>query len=87
MRQVYVRGNTFIAPDLFKLENTVTRQLPSDREYRRRLAGHFAQAEVDYAEQLFLTGRVRVDGSSTFGLDNQFATYPGAQLAWVFTRP
>jgi TonB-linked SusC/RagA family outer membrane protein len=86
MRQVFVRGNTFIAPAPFKLENTVTRQLPSDREYRRRLAGHYAQAEVDYAEQLFLTGRVRVDGSSTFGLDNQFATYPGGQLAWVFTR-
>jgi len=86
MRQVYVRGNTFIAPEPYKLENTVTRQLPSDREYRRRLAGHYAQAEVDYAEQLFLTGRVRVDGSSTFGLDNQFATYPGGQLAWVFSR-
>jgi TonB-linked SusC/RagA family outer membrane protein len=86
MRQVYVRGNTFIAPEPFKLENTVTRQLPSDREYRRRLAGHFAQAEVDYAEQLFLTGRLRVDGSSTFGLDNQFAVYPGGQAAWVFTR-
>lgn len=86
MRQVYVRGNTFMSPALFKLENTVTRQLPSDREYRRRLAGHFAQAEVDYDQQLFLTGRVRVDGSSTFGLDNQFATYPGAQAAWVFTR-
>jgi TonB-linked SusC/RagA family outer membrane protein len=86
MRQIYVRGNTFIAPFPYKLENTVTRQLPSDREYRRRLAGHYAQAEVDYAEQLFLTGRVRVDGSSTFGRDNQFATYPGGQVAWVFTR-
>jgi TonB-linked SusC/RagA family outer membrane protein len=85
MRQVYVRGNTFIAPEPFKLENTVTRQLPSDREYRRRIAGHYAQAEVDYAQQLFLTGRVRVDGSSTFGED-RFATYPGGQLAWVFTR-
>jgi TonB-linked SusC/RagA family outer membrane protein len=86
MRQVFVRGNQFIAPSPFKLENTVTRQLPSDREYRRRLAGHYAQAEVDLAEQLFLTGRVRVDGSSTFGTDNQFATYPGGQVAWVFTR-
>jgi len=85
MRQVYVRGNTWLAPEPFKLENTLTRQLPSDREYRRRLAGHFAQAEVDFAEQVFLTGRARVDGSSTFGED-RFALYPGAQLAWVFSR-
>jgi TonB-linked SusC/RagA family outer membrane protein len=86
MRQVYVRGNTWLAPEPFKLENTLTRQLPTDREYRRRIAGHYAQAEVDYAQQLFFTGRARLDGSSTFGLDNQFALYPGAQLAWVFTR-
>jgi TonB-linked SusC/RagA family outer membrane protein len=86
MRQVYVRGNTWLAPEPFKLENTLTRQLPSDREYRRRIAGHYAQAEVDYAEQVFVTGRARLDGSSTFGLDNQFALYPGAQLAWVFSR-
>jgi TonB-linked SusC/RagA family outer membrane protein len=85
MRQVFVRGNTWLAPSPFKLENTLTRQLPSDREYRRRIAGHFAQAEVDYADQLFLTGRARVDGSSTFGED-RFAFYPGAQLAWIFTR-
>jgi TonB-linked SusC/RagA family outer membrane protein len=86
MRQVNVRGNTFIAPEPYKLENTVTRTLPSDREYRRRLAGHFAQAEFDIADQLFLTGRLRVDGSSTFGLDHTFAAYPGGQLAWIFTR-
>jgi TonB-linked SusC/RagA family outer membrane protein len=85
MRQVYVRGNTWLAPEPFKLENTLTRQLPSDREFRRRIAGHYAQAEVDYMDQLFLTGRARVDGSSTFGTD-RFALYPGAQLAWVFTR-
>jgi TonB-linked SusC/RagA family outer membrane protein len=85
MRQVYVRGNTWLAPEPFKLENTLTRQLPSDREYRRRIAGHYAQAELDYAEQLFVTGRARVDGSSTFGVD-RFALYPGAQLAWIFTR-
>jgi TonB-linked SusC/RagA family outer membrane protein len=86
MRQVWVRANEFIAPSPFKLENTVTRQLPSDREYRRRLAGHFAQAEMDYLDQVFLTGRLRIDGSSTFGRDHQFAWYPGGQVAWVFSR-
>jgi TonB-linked SusC/RagA family outer membrane protein len=86
MRQVWVQGTDFVAPFPYKLENTVNRLLPSDREFRRRLAGHFAQAEVDYDDQLFITGRLRVDGSSAFGLDHQFAAYPGGQLAWVFTR-
>jgi TonB-linked SusC/RagA family outer membrane protein len=85
-RQIWVQGNRLIAPFPFKLENTIERLVPVDQEFTRRLAGHFAQAEVDFAEQVFLTGRVRVDGSSAFGLDNQFATYPGGQAAWVFTR-
>jgi TonB-linked SusC/RagA family outer membrane protein len=85
MRQVWAQGNTFVAPFPFKLENTVTRAPPTDREFRRRIAGHYAQAEVDWNEQVFLTGRARLDGSSTFGED-RFAFYPGGQLVWVFSR-
>jgi TonB-linked SusC/RagA family outer membrane protein len=84
-RQIWVNAQDLIAPFPFKLENTVNQSPPIDREFRRRLLGYFAQAEVDFAEQLFLTGRIRRDGSSAFGED-RFAWYPGAQVAWVFTR-
>ena len=84
-RQINVDAQTFIAPLPYKLQNTVNRSLPSDQESRRRLEGYFGQAEVDIAEQLFLTARIRNDGASTFGRDSKRAWYPGAQAAWTVT--
>ena len=85
-RQVFVNAQRLIAPQPFKLSNTVDRSPPDDDEGRRRLEGYFGQLELDIASQLFLTARLRNDGASTFGLANQRAWYPGGQLAWTFTR-
>jgi hypothetical protein len=80
-----VRGQTFVAPLPYKLANTVNAALRGTA-YRRRLEGYYGQAEFDLYEQLFVTARLRVDGASTFGTENQRAWYPGGQVAWVFTR-
>jgi TonB-linked SusC/RagA family outer membrane protein len=85
-RQVDVTGTTWIAPQPFKLSNTVDRTTPSDAESRRRLEGYYTQGTVDLYDQLFLQGRLRYDGSSAFGTENQRAWYPGASAAWSFTR-
>lgn len=85
-RQISVAAQTFVAPLPYKLANTATRSTPTDAESRRRLEGYFAQAEFDINQQLFLTARIRNDGASTFGLDNQRTWYPGGQAAWTFTR-
>ncbi|TVP42437.1 MAG: SusC/RagA family TonB-linked outer membrane protein [Gemmatimonadales bacterium] len=85
-RQISVDAQRFIAPTPFKMSNTVDQSQPSDGESRRRLEGYFGQVELDIGENLFLTGRLRNDGSSAFGLDAQRAWYPGGSLAWTFTR-
>ena len=85
-RQVYVVGQTLIAPKPFKLANTTTRQVPSDAESRRRVEGYFAQANADLYDQLFLQARIRSDGNSAFGVGKQRAMYPGANAAWSFTK-
>jgi TonB-linked SusC/RagA family outer membrane protein len=85
-RQVDIVAATFIAPKPFKLENTVTRQPPSDDETRRRVEGYFAQANADLYDQLFLQARIRSDGNSAFGVGNQRAVYPGGSAAWSFTK-
>jgi TonB-linked SusC/RagA family outer membrane protein len=84
-RQINVDAQQFIAPLPYKLQNTVNRSLPSDQESRRRLEGYFGQLEVDVADQLFLTARIRNDGASTFGRESKRAWYPGAQAAWTIT--
>jgi len=85
-RQVFVSAQQFIAPQPYKLSNTVNRSTPSDSEIRRRLEGYFGQVELDYDDQLFLTARLRNDGASTFGTEENRAWYPGASAAWSFTR-
>ena len=85
-RQILVTGQTWIAPRPFKLNNTVTRTIPSDNETRRRVEGYFAQANADLYDQLYLQARIRSDGNSAFGVGNQRALYPGASLAWSFTK-
>lgn len=85
-RQIFVNAQQLIAPQPFKLSNTVNRSPPTDAETRRRLEGYFVQASADYNDQLFLTARLRNDGASTFGIENNRAWYPGASAAWTFTR-
>jgi hypothetical protein len=85
-RQIDVTGSTWIAPRPYKLSNTTTRTVPNDAESRRRLEGYFAQATLDLYDQVFLQGRIRNDGSSAFGIDNQRAWYPGGSVAWSFTK-
>jgi TonB-linked SusC/RagA family outer membrane protein len=85
-RQIQVTAATLIAPRPFKLANTVTRQVPTDAETRRRVEGYFGQLNFDLWDQLFLQGRLRSDGNSAFGVGNQRATYPGASASWSFTK-
>lgn len=85
-RQVDVIGRTLIAPEPFKLTNTVSRDPPTDSEQRRRLEGYFGQATLDVADQLFLLAGIRNDGSSSFGVNKQRAWYPKASVAWSFSQ-
>jgi TonB-linked SusC/RagA family outer membrane protein len=86
-RQVDVFAQTWIAPQPFKLSNTVTRpQPPTDSETRARTEGYYAQGTLDFNDQVFLMARLRNDGNSAFGEGNQRAWYPGGSVAWSFSR-
>jgi len=83
LRQVQAKGTTYIDPDLFTLNNTVSSNLqPQNYSSLVRVAGYFAQAGIDLWDQLFLTGAVRADQSSTFPKANRTNYYPKASLAW-----
>lgn len=85
-RQVFVQGNTLLAPRPFKLQNTVDRSPPTDAETNSRLESYFGQLTVDLWNQLYLTGALRNDGSSTFGIEeDKRHWFPKASVAWDFT--
>jgi TonB-linked SusC/RagA family outer membrane protein len=85
-RQLSVVGRTLVAPKPYKLSNTVNRDLPTDVETNIHRESYFGQATVDLFDQLYLTGALRNDGSSTFGSEDQRNWFPKGSVAWTFTN-
>jgi TonB-linked SusC/RagA family outer membrane protein len=87
-RQVDAFGVTWISAQPYKISNitTLVKGNSSDSESRRHVDGYFTQGNLDLYDQLFVQARIRNDGSSAFGPGHQRATYPGASVAWSFTK-
>jgi len=85
-RTFSVVGRTLIAPTPFSVLNTLTRDPPSDYQTQVHNASVFGQLQLDLINQLFLTGAVRNDCSTTFGKTNRCANFPKASAAWTFTN-
>ena len=50
------------------------------------LLSYFGRVRYTFANRYILTGTVRTDGSSRFGPNNKFATFPSVGLAWRVTE-
>ena len=84
-RQDIVTGQDLIAPQPFVLTNTTTRT-PNDFRSLVRGESYFAQYQQEFFRQLYLTGTLRNDGFSTFGVSNRRHLFPAATLAWNFAN-
>ena len=59
---------------------------PLETRTERIIYGGFLQETVGWREQVYLTGAVRVDGSSAFADENNPQTYVKASGSWVFSE-
>lgn len=85
--QLQVRGRGFISPDLFQLSNTISSNLlPLDYESLVRLESYFFEGKLDLWDQFYLTGGVRNDASSTFGVSVRRNWFPKASAAWEASK-
>ena len=46
------------------------------------LQSYFGRLNYNYKEKYFLTGTVRIDGSSKFGTNNKYGTFPALAFKW-----
>ena len=86
LRTFSVVGRTLIAPQPFSILNTLSRDPPSDYQTEIHNESYFGQATFDIEQQLYLTGALRDDGSTTFGRSNRRSAFPKASAAWTFTK-
>ncbi|MFL5612055.1 MAG: SusC/RagA family TonB-linked outer membrane protein [Gemmatimonadaceae bacterium] len=85
-RTFSVVGRGLIAPQPFSVLNTLQRDPPSDYQSEIHNQSYFGQLTLDVFQQLYLTGALRDDGSTTFGQQNRTALFPKASAAWTFTN-
>jgi TonB-linked SusC/RagA family outer membrane protein len=86
VRQLANVGRTLIAPEPFRLSNTVTRDVPLDGETVIHSASYFGQATLVMYDQLSLTAALQNHGSSTFDQNHLRSWFPKASAAWQFHK-
>ncbi len=73
-------------PSFYNLSNTSLPPITTDFNLRRRRMGLYGQATISFDDQLYLTGNIRNDWSSTLPIDHNSIFYPGANLSWVASQ-
>jgi TonB-linked SusC/RagA family outer membrane protein len=56
---------------------------PSQAGSRSATLGGYVEEQLQFVDQVFLTGALRADGASGFGADYQVALYPKVSLSWL----
>ncbi len=85
--RIWVEGQDWgVTYGFDQLDNTVFTNLePNEYTSQRNIESYFGQATIDLFDQLYLTGALRNDGSSTFGA-NKRHWYHNISAAWNFTN-
>jgi TonB-linked SusC/RagA family outer membrane protein len=79
-------GFVLSSPQPYVLTNTSLTQPPNAYTSDVRLASFFGQAQATVYHQLTVTGALRDDGASTFGINQQFSWFPKVSGAWQAIR-
>ncbi|OOV18306.1 SusC/RagA family TonB-linked outer membrane protein [Flavobacterium sp. LM4] len=81
---VFSRGKELAVRGVYNLSNT-TQRYASNSEENIMSRALFGQLEFDIKNQLFITGSVRKEWSSTYGTNANSAIFPSASASWVIT--
>jgi TonB-linked SusC/RagA family outer membrane protein len=55
-------------------------------EYENKLNSYFGRLNYNFGGKYLFSGTVRVDGSSKFGSNNRYGTFPSVSAGWVLTE-
>lgn len=50
------------------------------------LVSYLGRLNYNYASKYFLSAAIRRDGSSRFGVDNRYGSFPSASLGWILSK-
>lgn len=70
-------------PGVYNLSNSLIPPTAADFQVHSKRIGLYGQIVLGYENELFLTGNIRNDWSSTLPINNNSIFYPSASLSWV----
>jgi hypothetical protein len=79
-------GEVWPTPGLTSISATTQNRSASQTSVENTTVGMYVQEQLSWQNRLFLTGAVRGDDNSAFGVDYDFVTYPKVSAAWVVTE-
>lgn len=71
---------------LIDLGSAATKTSIKSSLYSNALVSGFARVNYKFDNRFLVTGTVRKDGSSRFGLDRRWGFFPSAALGWIITE-
>ena len=84
-RSLTVEGYDFPNDIIENIEGS-TRQIAKASRSRWTQLSYFSRLMYNYKNTYFLTGSLRVDGSSRFGKDNRYGTFGSFSAGWVISN-
>lgn len=79
-----IRATNF-ANDQVRTLSAATTFVPQSEIQEWRLLSYLGRVNYDFAGKYLLSASIRADGSSRFGVDNRWGTFPSVSLGWVIS--
>jgi TonB-linked SusC/RagA family outer membrane protein len=79
---IYAAATVFPGNDIRRISAGAVKTDASSGGTSWGLVSYLARANYTFADKYIVQGSVRVDGSSRFGANNRYATFPAASVAW-----
>ena len=79
-----INGSSKYLDPSYRVVNSGSAETSSLNQWRgeESMISYFASASYNYKEKYYFTGNIRHDGSSRFGKNNRFGTFPSFSVAW-----
>lgn len=82
----FIRGEGLPSDQLNQVANATIITSYDGYTYQNNLVSFFGRANYTLDGKYSLSGSIRTDGSSRFGEDNKWGTFPGISAAWLLSE-
>ena len=78
--------NSWDYADISAATGNASQQTSGSWQYVGRNVSYFSRLLYDYQEKYYFSFTGRVDGSTSFGVNNKFGFFPSASLGWIVSK-